>query len=285
MDNEQILFSSPKLWLNMRSLPFSGYGSFRGIHFHNAIEIVRIDKGIIKCMVGSKTILLKQGELILINRRVLHTLAFNKEPADITYIQIDIDKYTNEFASNAQQYLYEFMNDIHTLEYKIFDNSDKLNDVFNAIESELIECKPSYESYVKAYIMYILAHMSRNRLLPDYNSISDKKNIIKIMPAIDYASKHYNTKVYLDDVCKSINIDKYYFCKLFKATLGATYIDYVNFLRIRNAEQRLSDTDDSISEIAFRCGFASIQYFNRLFKKRHGCSPKEYRKLNSPIKL
>lgn len=60
-----------------------------------------------------------------------------------------------------------------------------------------------------------------------------------------------------------------------------TFYDYLNFRRMRAAEELLSSPDYSITELALASGFPSISTFNRVFKAKHGCTPTEYRMKNS----
>lgn len=68
-----------------------------------------------------------------------------------------------------------------------------------------------------------------------------------------------------------------YLCKLFKRATDMTLTDYINYVRVRRAAEMLRTTDRNSMEIAYACGFASQQYFNRIFKREFGQTPKAYR--------
>jgi len=78
-----------------------------------------------------------------------------------------------------------------------------------------------------------------------------------------------------------VKYSKYTVCHTFKTVTGATIFDYLNFIRVRHAAERLREKDSSILEIATACGFSSATYFNRVFKSFFGCSPSVYRKMLS----
>lgn len=99
------------------------------------------------------------------------------------------------------------------------------------------------------------------------------------MPIISYISENYQKKITLDDLCEVSNFSKFYLCKLFKKSLGVSTTEYINFVRCANAEQQILNSDKNISEIVYESGFASTQYFNRMFKLYYGYTPTAYKKM------
>ena len=74
-----------------------------------------------------------------------------------------------------------------------------------------------------------------------------------------------------------LNFDPSYFCRIFKQATGATFTEYINFVRVCKAERMLARSDVSILDISEAVGFSSVSYFNRIFKKYKSCSPRFYR--------
>ena len=67
------------------------------------------------------------------------------------------------------------------------------------------------------------------------------------------------------------------FSRFFKLHTGKNLSEYIVDIRLGNAARRLIDTTDTVSEICYCCGFNTLSNFNRLFRKRKGCSPTEFR--------
>ena len=67
------------------------------------------------------------------------------------------------------------------------------------------------------------------------------------------------------------------FSRFFKARTGKTFVDTLNEIRLGHASRMLIDTTQSIGEVAYRCGFNNMSNFNRIFKKKKDCTPKEFR--------
>jgi len=93
----------------------------------------------------------------------------------------------------------------------------------------------------------------------------------------DYLSEHYWEVVTLDRLANELRYSKNYLCKAFKAAAGVTISEYSNFLKVRKAYDLVSYTDVRISEIAKACGFSSIHYFSRIFRKYVGMAPSQLR--------
>jgi transcriptional regulator GlxA family with amidase domain len=75
------------------------------------------------------------------------------------------------------------------------------------------------------------------------------------------------------------------FSRFFKLRTGRTLSNYLIGIRLGHASRLLVDTTMTMAEICYQCGFNNISNFNRIFKKRKGCSPKEFRESYLRTKL
>ncbi len=103
-----------------------------------------------------------------------------------------------------------------------------------------------------------------------------EENIIK---ALRYIAKHYTENISLDDISEKAHMSKFYFCRKFHSTTGATVLEYLNNLRLTKVHNLLLSTKMSIDEIAVSTGFSSAVNLTRAFKKVYGNSPRDFRKL------
>jgi transcriptional regulator GlxA family with amidase domain len=85
------------------------------------------------------------------------------------------------------------------------------------------------------------------------------------------------TPVNLEEMVKELPMGYSKFRKLFKEVTGTSPNQYHLDLRLDKARELILSTNLTINEVAFKTGFSSIFYFSRLFKKKNGMSPKEYR--------
>lgn len=96
---------------------------------------------------------------------------------------------------------------------------------------------------------------------------------------IDYVDEHLEQDLPLSSLCRIAHFSPFHFHRIFKAVVGETTNRYVQRRRVEKAAARiLYHPDESITDIAFDCGFSSSQFFANVFKKHFGISPKAYRK-------
>ena len=95
---------------------------------------------------------------------------------------------------------------------------------------------------------------------------------------IQFLLKERNRPISLQEAADKANMSKEAFCRFFKLRTRKTFTQYLQQLRINEAQKLLLETDLSISTIAFRVGFENLSYFNRAFKSILGTTPREFRK-------
>jgi len=93
----------------------------------------------------------------------------------------------------------------------------------------------------------------------------------------DYLMSHYTEEIRLPQIASLIGMSEASFSRFFKLRTGKCFTDYLIDIRLGSAIRLLVDSEQTISEICFNCGFNNISNFNRIFKNRKGCTPKEFR--------
>lgn len=113
-------------------------------------------------------------------------------------------------------------------------------------------------------------------LIKEYPRTSDKYN-----PLIENVKNYIEESLFADisvkEIARLFNYNEKYIGKLFKENEGEGIIDYVNRKRLVKAKELLELSTQTVTEIAQQTGFNNVTYFNRLFKKRFGKTPTEYR--------
>jgi AraC-like DNA-binding protein len=102
-------------------------------------------------------------------------------------------------------------------------------------------------------------------------------NSRRIDKAFEYMNQNFHKHIPLNEVAKLVNMTEVSFSRFFKTRTGITFIDSLLEIRLGHASRLLIDTTQSVSEVAYNCGFNNISNFNRLFKKKKNCTPKEFR--------
>ncbi len=271
MEREFIRYDIPELNLHMKLFPITPRSRLRGMHRHREVELACIESGRVACCIGNKEFVLEPGQVLLVNSNAGHCMKY-LEPTVLRYIQIEL--HSNPDRNGEDTYIDDFTMEQQEAHYKVFPEGSELALLFNQMKKELETKEDHYKKYLKAYIYSLIAFMYRQdmvtaRQLQDYR---------EIMPVLEFIAKNYEHRITLEQLANRIGTDKYRLCHLFKKYTGGTVVEYINFVRLRRAEQLLSDGDKNATEVASACGFASIQYFDKVFRKALGCSPSVYRK-------
>jgi len=111
------------------------------------------------------------------------------------------------------------------------------------------------------------------------DEIEDSTGIGK---AVKYLKDNYTSRISLEEVANVAGVSRYHFTRLFKKVMGISFTYYLNYLRVKKAEEALSCPDANISEVAFSVGFNSLRQFERAFKGSMGQTAAEYRKDKYP---
>lgn len=101
------------------------------------------------------------------------------------------------------------------------------------------------------------------------------KNGVK--KAVQYINRHFQENLSLTEVAEKFHIESSYFSRMFRKEVGDTFVVYISKKRMEKAIEYMKKTDISLTEIAFLVGYDDYTYFNKVFRKMMGSSPREYR--------
>lgn len=111
------------------------------------------------------------------------------------------------------------------------------------------------------------------------NTVIDEKiNNSAISRAIKYVNENYKNNIYISDVAEYVGLNQVYFGRLFKIYTGENFTDYLINLRVEKAMSLLCEGNMKISEVSESVGYDNIKYFSRIFKRRTGKTPIDYKK-------
>ena len=86
----------------------------------------------------------------------------------------------------------------------------------------------------------------------------------------------YDQCLTLDILAKEAGMNAKYFCRFFHEMTHRTPIDYLNYQRIEHACYELATSENSVTDVAFNCGFNDLSYFIKTFKRYKGKTPGKY---------
>jgi len=95
---------------------------------------------------------------------------------------------------------------------------------------------------------------------------------------ISYIKKHFTEELSLQQLADRVHFSANYLSTQIKRKTGMAYAGYIGWLRTEMACKLLTETDYRVMEIATRCGYRDSSYFNRIFCRKYGLTPEQYRK-------
>ncbi len=140
--------------------------------------------------------------------------------------------------------------------------------------------KQGFDSVLELLSILHDLSISRNmQTLSDatFNNAELSYNSRRIEKAIEYMNQNFQKHITLTEVSRLANMADVSFSRFFKTRTGITFMDSLLEMRLGKASRLLIDTTQSVAEVAYNCGFNNISNFNRLFKKKKGCTPREFR--------
>ncbi len=110
-----------------------------------------------------------------------------------------------------------------------------------------------------------------------FAKIAEEDDSRRVLKVKNFISKNFRDELRLNQLADIAGMSPSAFSRFFKLHTGRNLTDYIIDTRLGSASRMLVDTSQSVSEICFKCGFNNLSNFNRIFKKKKGCSPTEFR--------
>ncbi len=259
------------------------------IHHHSEYELNFVEgcQGAVR-IVGDSIEELGDFDMCLVGHGIEHAWeqgeCHSNKIREIT-VQFSADLFGDTLLNKTQ------MSDIR----KMLENSSKgiafsqraIMHVYARFEKLLQADAGFYQMIEFLQILYELANDPDYRLLASSSFAkarisSDSRRISKTQ---DYISQHYKEEIRLADLADLVGMTSTSFSRFFKLRTGRSVSDYIIDIRLGMATRQLMDSTTSIAEICYDCGFNNVSNFNRIFKKKKNCSPKEFREYYQKHKI
>lgn len=250
------------------------FGSETPWHWHGAAELFYVYSGGIEYQTpgGSHRVLAGGGGFV--NCNVLHG---SRNLAEDTVLFIHL--FDPMMLSGAQRTLERYIRPLiqaRGLEMLIFD-PQKDGALLTGLEASfhLEESGYGYEFILQNRLTELWTGiLERAGSLPELaKGPSDEK--VKDMMA--YVGAHYSENITVDALARAAHVSRRVCFRLFQENLHMTPVEYIRSVRLKKAEQMLTLSQASITQIGYACGLGSSSYFGKLFHGQYGCTPREYR--------
>lgn len=254
------------------------------IHWHNEMEIIVIKKGQGIIFVDLIPMDVSCGDIIFVLPGQLHSI-HQKEAVKMEYENIIFKMellMTQSHDLCSSQFFTPMLRGDMAFPTLLTQKAAYYSDVASCIakidEMCAKEKRPwGYQLSVKAYLLQMFFLIFTNNQ-HQQTKPRNQKNLDKIKTILTYIQTYYATPISIEEIANECFYSKSHFMKFFKESMGVSFVQYLNDYRLNIAAKMLKETSGSILEIAGSTGFDNLSYFNRMFKRKYGVSPSQYRK-------
>ena len=248
-------------------------------HFHPEIELVYVNKGQGKRHIGNHLSYFNNSQLILMGSNLPH------------------NGFTDRLTSNGSETLVQFKPDFLG---NAFFEIPEIQDIVQLFErgKKGILFKPETKKVVGPKMENLVNYNGFDRIVKlleilndlalseDYTLLNADGYAFETKPQdstkIDIIYKHINTNfknhISLEEIADKVSMTVPAFCRYFKKATGKTFTQLVNEYRVVHATKLLNESQMSITDICFECGFNNFSHFNKQFNELTGKSASNYRK-------
>lgn len=254
-------------------------------HLHDCLEINRIVNGSAKIFVNGRTIPVSTGDILLFSSHELHSWAVSPEGAEWKVFMFAKSLIWPDTLNLIEyRYLLPFIyigkSDIGKLKADR-EITDKVRILLKNIDYLFYEKNEGYELEIKANLLLVLSKLYAYFSLKENNDTQYKKNNFNKLYTIQkHIKEHLFEPITLEAAAEMAGMQKNYFSIFFKKTIGVNFSEYIIRLRLFHAIHIIENTNRTISDIIFECGFNNESYFYRIFKKMTGEQPSFFRNIN-----
>lgn len=249
-------------------------------HWHSEIEIIRIVEGQLNIKLYNNEYLANKNDVIFVNSETVHG-AYPIEGCKYECIVLHMDMLSVE--DNGCRF---FIESILNHEFSVNEfNRYQANDFHRAIDNLFVAMKhhsSGYKFMVIGALYQLLGIIVDNHMYSSTTgatTLSGDKNVPKLKNVLTFIRKNYDKPITLDDMANSAGMSNKYFCYFFREMTRKTPVEYLNNYRIERASRKLLNSDTSVTEIAYSCGFNDLSYFIKTFKTIKGITPAKFRKM------
>ena len=251
------------------------------LHFHEEFELnLILNASGAKRIVGDNIEEIADMELVLVGPNLSHVwTTHNCKSEEITEVTIQWHKDLFDDKMLRRNQLSFIRKMFERSVRGILFPRETIEKVYNRILA--INQLQGFDSVLELMsILHDLSTSKSMRVLSDATFNNDQVlnyNSRRIDKAFEFMNANFDKPITLKDLSKLVSMTEVSFSRFIKKRTGNTFIDSLNEIRLGHATRMLIETTHSVAEISYNCGFNNISNFNRLFKKKKHCTPKEFR--------
>ncbi len=231
-------------------------------HYHPHYEIYYMKEGNCRYFIDDRSYNVEAGDVILIPKGIIHRTNYTT------------DSHSRLLLNFTEEYLNESIISLFSEKRFIYRSREiarSIESLFNKIEQEYTNPDQYTEQMLKLHTAEMLFLIMRHPGSSEDSATTGNELIDGI---VKYIKDNYMSDIKLSTVAKIKSVSPEHLSRTFKRCTGLGFNEYVTLLRLRRAEEMIrSESQMTISEIAYECGFNDGNYFSYKFKRLYGVSP------------
>lgn len=248
-------------------------------HTHGESEILYINEGFGTGIIGDKLIRYGPGDLIVVGGHLPHSFCSDSESIgkDNSHFLVQFNpKLLNDelLSLNEWSTIADLKN---MLNHGVLIKGETAADIAQMLKK--MDNASPFRSSLMLYESLEKIATSEKKMISAVAYSSSYHENSRIGKIMNYLFLNFDKDVSIESLAEMVNLSKPAFCNYFKRMVHKRFSEFLNELRINRACTLLRQTDLTVSEICYRCGFSNLAYFNRTFLKLKNTSPLKYRKM------
>lgn len=252
-------------------------------HTHNYVEIVYMCQGETHHVINGKDVYLRAGELLFLNQNSVQEIhpAGERDIAVNFIVLPEFFDHGLRMMNSEDNLLRDFVLDCMTgenkeanyLHFKVADVIPVQNLVENLIWTLMhpTQNKRSISQFTMGLLLIQLINCAESIAVD--SSWENQKLMIQVL---QYVEEHYRDGE-LSELAEILHYDLYWLSREIKKQTGQNYTELVQAKRLSQAGYLLTNTKKSVADIAVMVGYENVSYFHRIFQKKYGMTPRQYR--------
>lgn len=266
-------------------------------HTHNYIELGYVAKGNFRQRISEKDILFEEGDFCLIDKNCIHQDYLLDQDTIVIFWGIENEVFdemmnaqitTSKIASFLQTALMEQKDLQQFIHFRPLDQNKNTPSDYEDPRQQMESCLAQlltelYQNEIgsalicKGLLLRIFHLLSTEYEFSLTKEQQGTMNWVIFEEVCEYMQIHYRD-ITTKDLMEQFHFQKDYFNRLIKKRTGLTYSEYLQEIRLQQAQCLLMDSDHSVSQIAEMVGYHNKGYFYKIFTEKYGMTPARYRK-------
>ncbi|WP_167957913.1 AraC family transcriptional regulator [Anaerosporobacter faecicola] len=256
-------------------------------HYHSYIEVLYGLQGSFHVLLNGKYHYFAKGDLILINSKEVHQInALDEDGGSYIVLRFEPEVIYNTMFQNYAElkytlpFLLETPGQPKVIAKELIQDTfipELLWDTLKEMEEQSYGYELAIRNHIGRIFLWILRYFHKCNPKTGYIR-EDELYLRRLQPALSYVLDNYMNEIKTPDMASLCNMSSSYFSRVFNHVMNMNFNDYLNHIRLNEAEKLLMTTDLNITEISNQVGFNTTSYFIKLFKESKATSPKQYQK-------